>query len=226
MAVELNERFENRKNKKVAFVVRHDEKAKTVILQYEEDGKPVGPMTYSTLSKSWKKLAAEPEKVVEEVKEESTEEVAGDGTPYAEVMGEIVAGAEEKAKEKKKEKKEKAPKQKKEKVEKPKKEKAPKVSVEEKMEKVNEIAVIIQESGNIAKIFEKKCMTSIIKNKRSMAEIYARNSKFTIWCKDVVADNFKEKYSVTHHPSCGMKYQFDVTTMDEVADVINFIKEV
>lgn len=181
MAVELNERFENRKNKKAAFVVRHDEKAKTVILQYEEDGKTVGPMTYSTLSKSWKKLVAEPEEVVEEVKEESTEEVAGDGTPYAEVMGEIVVGAEEKAKEKKKEKKEKAPKQKKEKVEKPKKEKAPAIDT---------IGIAVAFLGDKCK-YSGKYIGVKNADKKTIMSIYRRRTAIRIYTNDETFEKVK-----------------------------------
>ena len=240
MAVEMNQKYENRKadkdgNHKVASVVRIDDKAKTCILQ-SDDGKAYGPMTFSTLTKSWKKLEAE---VVEEVKEEAVaepevveEEKLADGTTYKQAMADILHDekiAIEKAQKAKKEKKEKAPKAekpKKEKVAKPKKESAPKMSTEAKMVLVNEIAGIIEETGNLAKIFEKKCMTSITKNKRSMAEFYVRNGKVAIWCKKEVSDNFADKYNVTHHPSCGMKYQFDVPDMDAVKDVINFIKEV
>lgn len=240
MAVEMNQKYENRKadkdgNHKVAVVVRLDDKAKTCILK-SEDGKAYGPMTFATLAKSWKRL----EEVVEDGKEKVAEpevveeEKLADGTTYQQAMEEIIADekvAVEKAKKEKpkKEKPEKTPKAekpKKEKKVKEKKESTPKMTSEEKMVLVNEIAGIIEETGNLAKIFEKKCMTSITKNKRSMAEFYVRNGKVAIWCKKEVSDNFADKYNVTHHPSCGMKYQFDVPDMDAVKDVINFIKEV
>ena len=69
-----------------------DRKAKTVILTHW-DGVEEGPMQYATLRKKFKPYEAP----VDEDGEEIVDAVCSDGTPYAEVFKEIVAGAEAKA---------------------------------------------------------------------------------------------------------------------------------
>lgn len=127
MDVKLNQKFQNRKNGRIAHVERLDEKAKTVILMYDDEkGGYSQNMTFITLGKSYKRV--EDEVTVEPATKEANDiardfeqsgEVAGDGTPYAEVMAEIKhdeAVAVEQTKEKKQKKEKKA-------ADKPKKEK-------------------------------------------------------------------------------------------------------
>ena len=117
MDVKLNQKFQNRKNGRIAHVERLDEKAKTVILMYDDEkGGYSQNMTFITLGKSYKRVDDE---VVESATAEAnaiandfeqSEETAGDGTPYAEVMTEIkhdeaVAVEQTKEKKQKKEKK-------------------------------------------------------------------------------------------------------------------------
>lgn len=117
------ERFINKKNGRVATVERRDEKCGTVILMYE-DGQGGTTVTTATLKRWWKKVQEEEVEAAEPVvNTESNEDVCGDGTPYTQVMKEIVKGAEKKAKaakaakaESKKATKKKEPKEKKERL--------------------------------------------------------------------------------------------------------------
>ena len=198
-------------------------KAEKSVAGVTEDEAMMDDMSYIPIKTL---LAGKSWKCVSENAVEHEEETAGDNTP--EVVEEIVQDEKsladhyinDKKKAKKSEKKaDKKPK----KVVQLKKEKQPKVSTEEKMLKVKELAEIIQKSGSTAKVFEKKCMVSCVTEKRSMAEFYVRAGKIAIWCKDVVANNFADKYSVSNHPTCGMKWQFDVPGMLEAEEVIKFI---
>lgn len=124
-------KYENKKNNRVAMVVETDDKAKTTMLQYEDDNTTT-VVSNSTLKRWWKAL--KDDEVVEPLidldnpitKQEAEEkgmlagdeaveqavvdpdDVAGDGTPLAEVGKEIAEQAKEKALAKPKKKKEKA----------------------------------------------------------------------------------------------------------------------
>lgn len=108
----LKERYENRTNGKnagrIAVVERVDDAAKTAVLVYE-DGNGGCKVTFATLKRWWKKVKdadpvveKEPEVVVEQpvVEQEvvDSDDTASDGTPYAEVMQEIVQDGKKAAK--------------------------------------------------------------------------------------------------------------------------------
>lgn len=112
--------YENKKNFLVAKVISTDEVRGTVKMEYVETGKTFD-ISSSTLKRWWKKVE-EQETTMEEnklvpmpgtedpdwgKKHYAPEEVAGDGTPLAEVGKEIAQQAKEKAKAARKPKKEK-----------------------------------------------------------------------------------------------------------------------
>lgn len=108
----IGQKFENRKNGRVATIVKFDEKAKSCVLTYD-DGNGGTTVSTATLMKSWKRLQADVETAVETAVA-TEEEVASDGTPYKEIAKEIVKDgkkAKSKAVKEKKQrvKKEKAP---------------------------------------------------------------------------------------------------------------------
>ena len=93
--VEMNEIYVNRKNpERRAVVCRVDDKAKTAILQPEDGGKAIGPMSFPTLGKSWKKVdqlepsTSEANAVAADFEKDETQ--ASDGTPYNKVIQEII----------------------------------------------------------------------------------------------------------------------------------------
>lgn len=107
-------KYENRKNNRVATVVETDDRAKTTMLQFEDDNTTT-VVSNSTLKRWWKPLKDSEEDTMateEAVQEQGVlpeNEVAGDGTPLADVGKEIAEQAKEKGK-KEKRKKERKPK--------------------------------------------------------------------------------------------------------------------
>lgn len=89
-------KYQNKKNLRYATLIEENTKFNTVTMQYEDDGSNTS-ITTSTLKRWWKKVEEE-SPVKENNVEEIQEEVAGDGTPLAEVGKEIAAQAKEKAK--------------------------------------------------------------------------------------------------------------------------------
>lgn len=90
-------------NGRTAKVVRYDNIAKTVILQYVDDSKNVGPISVSTLKRWWKKSEEQTLETEDTEVQESTnttdistitEDVSSDGTPYSQVMQEIIQDGE------------------------------------------------------------------------------------------------------------------------------------
>ena len=115
---ELYQQFQNRKNGRIAHIAKIDDMCKTVILMYDEPregDKETGMcLSYPTVSKSWKRLETcsypdiseeEEPKTKEEPAGENQEDAAGDGTPYAEVMQEILTDESRAASQANKEKK-------------------------------------------------------------------------------------------------------------------------
>lgn len=196
MAVELNQRYQNRKSGKVAYVANIDEKSKAVDLMYEdvkEDDKQKGVrVSFPSLPKSWKKLIDDTEVVEEAPVEVNDEEVASDGTPYSQVMDEIiedentvaavVAKAEKKAS-KKKEKVEKPAK-----ADKPVKEKKPKaekkvVADADRVITSEFFADYIKELGGTIQKGGHEYFAKIGKRTFALYSIAKRNTKVTIKIK-------------------------------------------
>ena len=116
---EMYQQFQNRKSGRIAHVTKVDDTCKTIILMYDEshDGDKENGicLSYPTVSKNWKRLetyshpdipsvtnekpakkeekkqVTKKQKVTAEPVEENQKDVASDGTPYAEVMQEILA---------------------------------------------------------------------------------------------------------------------------------------
>lgn len=81
--------YQNKRNNRIAVVIEENQKFNTILLQFTDDESTTS-ITTSTLKRWWRKIEA-PE-AVEPVIEE--DEVAGDGTPYKEVMQEIIQDEE------------------------------------------------------------------------------------------------------------------------------------
>lgn len=81
--------YQNKRNNRIAVVIEENQKFNTILLQFTDDNSTTS-ITTSTLKRWWRKIEA-PE-AVEPVIEE--DEVAGDGTPYKEVMQEIIQDEE------------------------------------------------------------------------------------------------------------------------------------
>lgn len=182
-------KYENTRNHKVGTLVEQNDKTKTVILEFE-DGTSTA-VTFSTLKRWWKKLEdaevpkqeeTKEEIVQEEAKEMSQEainavpdalkkfipgqedaDIAGDGTPLAEVGKEIAEQAKEKSKKSKKEKK-------------LKKEKAPKIDLIAMQDKVRKICADI---GYTIKTYDKQPRFIVIydNDKHTSCTLYIGNLK-------------------------------------------------
>lgn len=117
------ERFINRQAGKnagrIAYVARRDEEAKTVLLVYEDsaDGKDGTKVSYSTLKRWWKKVQDETPEAQPSEAPEDGDDVCADGTPYTQVMQEIIQDAKRRGDEAKKAKASKKASGKKEKAE-------------------------------------------------------------------------------------------------------------
>lgn len=101
----MAERYLNGKNKRVAVLVHRDSVRDAISLKYE-DGNGMATVSSNTLKKGWKKLKDEEPAVVEtsvaaDVEQHLDEEKAGDGTPYTQVMNEILEDEKKSASKKK-----------------------------------------------------------------------------------------------------------------------------
>lgn len=83
-------KYQHKKTFKVATLIEKNDKSKMVTLQLE-DGTYTSP-TFSTFQRWWKKIDEDQpvETVIEEVQTSVEEDTASDGTPYTEVMNEIL----------------------------------------------------------------------------------------------------------------------------------------
>ena len=99
-------RFQHKDNGRIVRLLETSDVG-TVLVQYEDDGKTTN-YSKSTWQRWWKQL----DEVVEDVEDvpvEQEEEVAGDGTPYSQVMDEILQDEQVAVEKKAKEKKERKP---------------------------------------------------------------------------------------------------------------------
>lgn len=99
-------KYQHKKNFKVAELIETNDKSKMVTLQYEEDGTYTSA-TFSTFQRWWKKIDEDQpvETVIEEVQTSVEEDTASDGTPYTEVMNEILQDEKKAVKQAKRQKK-------------------------------------------------------------------------------------------------------------------------
>lgn len=218
MDVKLNQKFQNRKNGRIAHVERLDEKAKTVILMYDDEkGGYSQNMTFITLGKSYKRVEDE---VVEPATEEAnaivndfeqSEEVASDGTPYAEVMEEIQHDevvAVEQTKEKKQKKEKKA-------AEKPKKERKKK---EPEKNWIDPISIVVEflDSKKIEYVHKDDRRIRLYDvDKKIKMIICRRKTAIRIYTKDVYFDRIKDSANLywQNGGGCGnLTYSFYVGT--------------
>lgn len=102
----MNKKYENKRNGNIATLIAENEKCKTATLEYE-DGKTT-VVTTSTLKRWWKEVENElvPMPGTEDPDSGNEEEKAGDGTPYKQVMQEIIKDEDQYVKEVMKQKEE------------------------------------------------------------------------------------------------------------------------
>lgn len=85
--------YQNKRNNRIAVIIEENSKFNTVLLQFEDDNSTTS-ITTSTLKRWWRKIEApevvEPAIDLDNPVAEEEDEVAGDGTPYKEVMQEIL----------------------------------------------------------------------------------------------------------------------------------------
>lgn len=195
------ERFINRQAGKnagrIAYVARRDEEAKTVLLVYEDsaDGKEGSKVSYSTLKRWWKKVQDEVEQPVED-------DTAGDGTPYTEVMNEIINDGKEAIKQvKAKETKVSASKPKKEK-----KEKVPAADYDDCLEKVQ---AVVDSVGYSIKACEKlpRMLAVVGSNGKQRYAIYLGAKKCVV---SMPESRIPEGMVPDRKRNCPMAAAFDV----------------
>lgn len=103
----MNKKYENKRNGNIATLIAENEKCKTVTLEYE-DGKTT-VVTTSTLKRWWKEVENELVPIPDTEDPDlgdAEQEKAGDGTPYKQVMQEIIQDEDQYVKEVMKQKKE------------------------------------------------------------------------------------------------------------------------
>lgn len=207
--------YENKQNFRRAFVISHDDKRKTSQLEDAATGRTFD-LSDSTLKRWWKVIDEEVQEA-ELVPMPGTEDpnwgkehwaaddVAGDGTPLAEVGKEIAAQAAEKAKQAAKPK---APK-------KPVKEKAPKVSVEELIGKVEPI---LKDAGYEIKHASDKL--SRFMNIKGVGDLYIGSKKCSL---SIRPNQVPEGYTPDRVRQCAFGAAFDISydELDKLTTIIN-----
>ena len=211
--------YENKQNFKRAFVISHDDKRKTSQLEDADNGRTFD-LSDSTLKRWWKVVDEEVIENVEEPKlvpmpgtealnwgEEhwAADDVAGDGTPLAEVGKEIAVQAAEKAKQVAKPK---APK-------KSAKEKAPKVSVEELISKVEPI---LKDAGYEIKHASGK-LTRFM-NIKGVGDLYIGSKKCSL---SIRPNQVPEGYTPDRVRQCAFGAAFDISydELDKLTTIIS-----
>lgn len=215
--------YENKQNFRRAFVIFHDDKRKTSQLEDAETGRTFD-LSDSTLKRWWKVIDEDTtdlknvpdNQYVQEVMEQkkalgiecppiesftvlSDDEVAGDGTPLAEVGKEIAAQAAEKAKAAKK----------------PAKEKAPKVSVEELIGKVE---LVLKDAGYEIKHASDKL--SRFMNIKGVGDLYIGSKKCSL---SIRPNQVPEGYTPDRVRQCAFGAAFDISydELDKLTTIIN-----
>lgn len=210
--------YENKQNFRRAFVISHDDKRKTSQLEDAETGRTFD-LSDSTLKRWWKVIDEEAPEVQEAElvpmpgaedpnwgKEHwAADDVAGDGTPLAEVGKEIAAQAAEKAKQAAKPK---VPK-------KPAKEKAPKVSVEELIGKVEPV---LKDAGYEIKHASDKL--SRFMNIKGVGDLYIGSKKCSL---SIRPNQVPEGYTPDRVRQCAFGAAFDISydELNKLTTIIN-----
>ena len=201
---------------RIATVDRFDKVAKTVVLLYD-DGNGGTKVSLATLNSAWKRVQEEEQEPVETmVNVESdtakkSEEVCGDGTPYTQVMKEIVKGAEKKAKVAKKEK------EKKEKV------KKEKVSVDDLYSKIESDII---SAGFTAKRYtaQPRSITILNSKNKGFCTVYLGNGKL---CICIPVSKVPEGYTPTRVRNCpyGAAFEFGYDNTTNFKNLLTTLKE-
>jgi len=224
-------RYINKQNGKVAEVIKQDDKAATYKIRFIADG-TTKDISYSTFKRWYKKIdTVDPEEIPDdqytaeimaqkkdlgiecpEIKEVEvvSEDVAGDGTPLAEVGKEIAEQAKKKAAAAKREK---AVREK----------KAPKVDIAEAQAPVSKA---ITDLGLIVKTYAGSSRNFTVKNEagKTVCEVYFGSKKFALMVR---ASQVPEGFTADRVRNCPSSHAFDFaySEVDRFTDLLNTIKE-
>lgn len=225
-------RYINKQNGKVAEVIKQDDKAATYKIRFIADG-TTKDISYSTFKRWYKKIdTVDPEQIPDdeytaeimaqkkdlgiecpEIKEVEvvSADVAGDGTPLAEVGKEILEQAKQKAKAARAARTGKG------------KEKAPKVDITEAQAPVNKA---ITDLGLTIKTYAGSARNYTVKNDegKTVCEVYFGSKKFALMVR---ASQVPEGYTADRVRNCPSSHAFDFaySELDKFTNLLNTIKE-